>query len=293
MHPLQELNESELGSLTRIADRLLGTRHMLTRGHRPSRFRAGSGIEFLDHREFSPGDDLRDVDWRATARSKRPQILRYCDEEATDWFIALDCSASMNIENAEKWRLAVQCSAAIAYLLLHQGNRVSLLLFNDKVEQMVPLGQGSTHYSHILRTLRNITLRETGGGSNLNCCISHIKRHSPVFVISDLLAESNMLDGLKALSIHGDSIHLMQILDNRDFQLPEQNNIQLKDIETSQTIQIDLNPKQREEFQISLQGYCEKVASHCIKHHIRSSLHMASETWKSAVVKHLQGEQKA
>ena len=90
MHPLELLNEAELGSLARVVDRLLNTRHLLAPGQRTNRLRPGFGIEFLDHREYGPGDDIRDVDWRTSARSRQPQIRRYCDEAATDWFILLD-----------------------------------------------------------------------------------------------------------------------------------------------------------------------------------------------------------
>ena len=78
MHPLEALNESELGSLTRVADRLLNTRHLLAPGNRPSQLRPGFGIEFLDFREFTAGDDIRDVDWRtsgATAMKWQPTGL--------------------------------------------------------------------------------------------------------------------------------------------------------------------------------------------------------------------------
>ena len=116
--------------MTRVADRLLNTQHLLAPGHRSSQRRAGSGIEFLDHREFTPGDDPRRIDWRATARHRHPQVRRYCDEAAADWYIAVDCSASMMFGQAEKWALAVQCAAAMAYLLIHLDNRVALLLFS-------------------------------------------------------------------------------------------------------------------------------------------------------------------
>ena len=65
MHPLESLNEAELGNLARVVDRLLINRHLLAPGQRTNRLRPGCGIEFLDHREYSPGDDIRAVDWRA------------------------------------------------------------------------------------------------------------------------------------------------------------------------------------------------------------------------------------
>ena len=118
MHPLELLNEAELGSLARVVDRLLNTRHLLAPGQRTNRLRPGFGVEFLDHREYSPGDDIRAVDWRSSARSRHPQIRRYSDEAASDWCILLDCSSSMAFGRNRKWSLAVQCAAAMAYRLV-------------------------------------------------------------------------------------------------------------------------------------------------------------------------------
>ena len=124
MHPLAALDEAELASLARVADRLLENRHLLAPGQRSNRSRSGFGIEFLDRREYSPGDDIRALDWRASARSRHPLVRRYCDEASSDWFILLDCSSSMAFGRGEKWTLALQCAAAMAYLLIHLGNRV-------------------------------------------------------------------------------------------------------------------------------------------------------------------------
>jgi uncharacterized protein (DUF58 family) len=287
MHPLAALNEAELGSLTRVADRLLNTRYLLSRGNRPNRLQAGSGIEFLDHHEFSPGDDIRNIDWRVTARSRYPQIRRYCDEAAADWFIALDCSASMAIGDGEKWALAVQCAAAMAYLLVHLDNRVSILLFSNRVEQMVPLGRGYTHYASMLQTLRRVRPPAAGGGSDLRCCVSRIRHHSPVFVISDFLTDDSMKGGLDALSIRGDRLHALQILTSRDYQVPALTSARFKDVETGETITTDLGNDEQQRYRLAFKDYCGSLARHCRKQRIRFSRHMANEDWKSAVAVHL------
>ncbi len=287
MHPLDVLNEAELGSLTRVADRLLNTRHLLAPGLRPNRLRAGFGIEFLDHREFTPGDDIRDVDWRTTARSRHPQIRRYCDEAATDWFILLDCSSSMVFEQAEKWALAVQSAAAMAYLLIHQGNRVSVLMFSNKIEQMVPLGRGYTHYASILQKLRQTTAAEHGSQSDLRCCVSKIKRNSPIFVISDFLTPNAMQDGLDALSIRGDKLHALQIYSGKDFNIPEAESIRFKDVETAQIITTDLSSSQREQYLESVINFNNSLVNFCLTKRIHFSHHDVTEIWKSALINHL------
>lgn len=293
MHPLEALNESELGSLTRVADRLLNARHLLAPGHRPSQLRPGFGIEFLDFREFTSGDDIRDVDWRTTARSRHPQIRRYSDEVAADWFIALDCSASMAASigddhaSGKKWQLAVQSAAAMAYLLMHIGNRVSILLFSNRIEQMVHLGRGYTHYASILQMLRQFTPAISGGGSDLHSCVLHIKRRSPVFVISDFLTADSMQAGLNALSIRGDRLHALQILSSQDYQLPAEQNVRFRDVETAQTITVELNNSERQHHHMALDSLCDSLAHYCRKQNIRFSTHIDNENWKSVLIDHM------
>jgi len=299
MHPLEALNESELGSLSRVASRLLNTRNLLAPGHRPSQRRPGFGIEFLDFREFTAGDDIRDVDWRITARSRHPQIRRYNDEAAADWFIVLDCSASMaassgngsgnssSDDNGKKWQLAVQSAAAMAYLLLNLGNRVSVLLFSNRIEQMVHLGRGDTHYASILLMLRQFAPAKSGGGSDLRSCVRHIKHRSPVFVISDFLTADGMQDGLNALSIRGDRLHALQILSSRDYQLPAEQNVRFKDIETGESITAELNDSERKRHHMALASLSNSLANYCRKQDIRFSTHMDSENWKSVLIAHL------
>jgi uncharacterized protein (DUF58 family) len=287
MHPLELLNEAELGSLARVVDRLLNTRHLLAPGQRTNRLRAGFGVEFLDHREYSPGDDIRTVDWRASARSRHPQIRRYCDEAATDWYILLDCSSSMAFGRAGKWALAIQCAAAMAYLLIHMGNRVGMLLFSDKIEHRVPLGRGYTHYARSLRSLHQTTAPTSAAGSNLRCCVSSIKRNSPVFVISDFLAADGMRDGLDALSLRGDRLHSLQILSSQECQLPPGDSVSFKDVETGAMLSTDISAPQRMKYQQAFENFNHSFAGYCRNKHIHFSRHGDDENWKSALIGHL------
>jgi len=298
MHPLEALNEAQLSHLTRVAERLINSRHLLAPGNRPDRLRSGFGIEFLDHRDFTPGDDLRDIDWRTTARSRNPQIRRYCNEASADWFVILDCSASMAIGDAKKWALALQCTAAIAYLLLQLDNRVSILIFSDKIDQMVPLGRGYTHYAGILQTLRQIKPAKSGGASNshtsnlhssnLHSCVSRVKRNSPVFVISDFLTADNMRVGLNALSLRSDRLHALQILSEQDTFIPSQTTARFKDVETGQTVTVELTDTERKHYHTALNSFQKNLSGLCRKQRIHFSTHMDNEHWKSVLAAHLQ-----
>ena len=287
MHPLEALNEPELASLVRISDLLFSARHLQGAGLRPNRQRAGTGIEFLDHRAFNPGDDSRDIDWRSTARSRHPQIRRYCNEATADWYIALDGSGSMHIGNDGKWALALQLSAALAYLLLHLGNRVSLLLFSNRVEMKIPLGRGQAHYARMLRSLRHFN-KGSGEGSDPKCCYPHIDQHSAAFLISDFLAVDGMQQGLNALALRTNRLHALQIFSSQDTLLPAENSVRLKDVESEQSLTLKLGAAERERYINAYDSLCHSLSEYCHRQHIQFSRHSDNGRWKSVLIEHLQ-----
>ncbi len=283
MHPLEALTEKDLSQLSRIADHLFTSRLMLAPGHRPNRLRAGFGVEFLDHREFVPGDSIRDIDWRATARSRSPKIRRYWDESAADWTLCVDISASMRQD--DKWPLAVQCAAALAYLLIHLDHQVAILLFSNQVLQRVPLGRGYNHYARVLQVLRDITPMQSGGGSDLRACIRHIKPHTPVFIISDFLVKDGMRDALEKLRRLGDRVHALQISSHDNLPTNGEAMI-LKDVETGETMHHTHTAREREAFNLAIDAFSTSLDTHCRQRHIQFSQSTPERAWKEVLIDH-------
>ncbi len=289
MHPLESMAESDLVSLVRVGGRLLGSRRLLGQGYRSNRLRAGSGSEFLDHREYIDGDDIRRIDWRTSARSRLPQIRRYCDEAAADWFVVLDNSASMAVAGSGKWALALQCAAAACYLLLHLGNRVSLLIFSDRLQRVVPPGWGYAHGALVFRTLRNLVPARSGGGSRLRSCAERITPLNPVFVISDFLTADGMKRDLDLLAGRGDRVHALQILSPGDFALPNRPQVRVRDPESGQAIDAGLDADGRDRLRRAQAEFRAELADHCRRKRIGFSRHGDDEHWKSVLVDHLRG----
>ena len=287
MHPLASLDETELTGLARVADRLLSNRRLLNPGRRTNRRRAGFGIEFLDLREYVPGDDVRNIDWRASARSRHPQLRRYCDEASSDWFILLDCSASMAFAGGGKWSLALQCCAALAYLLMHLGNRVGIHVFSESIEHSLPLGRGQHHYGSILQFLRNIQPSRIGSGSAPGCCARSIRRNSPLFVISDFLRADAMRGDLDALALRAGRLHSIQILADADSRPPEQQGSRLQDIESGALLDVDSSPARRAEFLQAFDEWERELAQYCREKRIYFSRHRHIDAWKSVLIRHL------
>ena len=112
----------------------------------------GQGVELLDLRAFSPGDDVRNVDWRASARRGELQVRRFMAESGGDWNICIDVSSSMSF--GDKWLRTRQLAAAAIYALLYTGHRVALLLFSSEVEGYCPYARGRRQFARLVEAMQ-------------------------------------------------------------------------------------------------------------------------------------------
>ena len=152
----------------------------------------GQGIEFAEVREYTPGDDVRSIDWNVTARTGTPYIKKYNEERELTLMIACDVSGSQRFGSAEKLKqeVAAELTALFALSALTNSDKVGLLLFSDKVELFVPPRKGK---KHILRLIREVIAFEPSGkGTNLALALETlnkvIKRQGILILISDFLA---------------------------------------------------------------------------------------------------------
>lgn len=284
---LAEVTEGELSRLTRALNLLLNGRPLRAQGRRPARYRTGYSGEFLDFQAYTSGDNLRAIDWRATARSRQIQVRRYWDDGSCDWTICLDRSASMAIGAAEKWRLAIQCTAALSWLMLQLENRVGLVLFSSGVDQLQPPGRGPGHYANLLRLLQAATPMQHGGASQLASCAPAIGRQGSLLIISDFLVRDGMRADLQTLIRQRHQIQVLQILSPLDGLLPTATGGRLHDVESGDRITIDpvgsdpLAPQQE------LAALCNSLHLFCAQHRIPSSRCDTRLRWKEAVLQHL------
>ena len=233
------MDVASLSRLARAADRILSRRPLHHHGHKSHHNRAGHSQEFIDHRNYARGDDLRAIDWRASARSQYTQVRRYHDEAANSWLICLDRSASMGVWGKEKWNLAVQMAAAWSYLALHSGNSAGLLAFSNDVDLVCPVGRGDVQYRSILNYLNRTRVSNQGGGSNLSSCASYIKPRSSIVVISDFLTPDTMRAAMDHFFKIATAVHLIQIISPNECCLPPGATATLRDIESGQSIHIN------------------------------------------------------
>jgi len=283
--PLASVTEAELMKLTGIAERLAVERSPRQLGQRPDRNRPGVGNEFLDFRDYAAGDDARAIDWRASARSRQPQVRRYQREASSDWYLCLDGSASMNSADGAKWALAVQLCAAFSYLLLHVGQRVGVLVFSDRIDNACALGRGRLHYSGILRVLQTAKPRRQGGGSALRVCAGAANQGNPLMVISDFLTEDAMLADLSQLRDR--VVHAVQVLSAAEVTLPPDVLLTLRDIETLERLSLQMSPAASEQAATSLADLQQQLTVYCRRRDIALSVCRSGQSWQSVSVRHL------
>ena len=194
--------------------------------------RAGVGLQHLDHRDYLPGDEVRHIDWRQTARQQRPIVRQFEAESVSDWCLVLDASSSMAAADAAKWRAAVAMAAGLAYALLQAGHRVGLLAYGSRVLAECPRGRGQHQYAAIARLLSGLQPPPRAERSGLGACARRLHGATAVLVLSDFLSDGSLLRDLAALLHHGATVHAVQVGAALDQQLAARGELDLVDSET-------------------------------------------------------------
>ena len=185
---------------------------------------AGSSIEFSEHKEYAPGDDIRRIDWKAVGRVDRYYIKRFEDETEMRTFLLIDSSASMGYgrKGVTKLEYASYVAAALAYLLAQQGDPAGLLLFDEKTRQYLP---PRTRGGHIRDLLVALEAAYHAGRTEPGRALAEVgeiaDRRSLIVLFSDLLdAPADLSDRLRQVRSRGNDVVLFHILDPDEVELP-------------------------------------------------------------------------
>ncbi len=195
----------------------------------------GRGIEFDEVREYTPEDDVRDIDWNVTARMATPYIKKYVEERELTVVLAVDASASSMFGSGDKTKAgnAAEIAALLAFSAIRNNDRVGLLLFTDKTELYLPPKSGKTHG---LRLIRELMVREPENkGTNISEALNNLMRvlhkRAVIFLISDFLDDGNFAKLLMVANKRHDVV-ATRILDPLELQLPKTANLMVEDAET-------------------------------------------------------------
>lgn len=203
----------------------------------------GSSIEFAEHKEYSPGDEIRNINWRAYAKSDKYYVKRYEDETNLRCFVLVDASASMGYAGPgeTKLRYASRVAAALSFLMLKQQDSVGLLAFGESVRAWVPPRATSAHLGEIGDAL--LALRAEGGTRldvALRHLIEHVGRRSVVYVISDLFDDPDAIG--RQLGLLGAGRHivtLLHVLDPDEVEFPFEELTHFEGMESDRRVMVE------------------------------------------------------
>ena len=186
----------------------------------------GFSVEFAQHREYVPGDDIKHVDWKVYGRTGRFYLKQYEEETNLVLWLLLDVSESMRYGSGpiSKYDYACMTGAALTYLTLGQQDSVGLITFDSQVRQFLrPSGQ-SSHLKEVVQVMNGGCGREKSGlGPLFHDLAERINRRAIIVVLSDLFDEpSSILDGLKHLRYKRHEVVVLNILDAAEVDFPFQ-----------------------------------------------------------------------
>lgn len=211
----------------------------------------GRGMEFDEVREYTPGDDVRSIDWNVTARVGRPYIKRYVEERELTIMLLVDLSASgsFGTSNRTKNETAAELCALLSFSAIKNNDKVGLIAFSDEVELHIPAAKGSSHILRFIQSILNFKPRHKG--TNIKAALEYLAhvthKRCVVFLISDF-QDSGYEKTLRIAAKKHDLI-ACHIVDKSELELPNLGLIQLEDSETGKSILIDSSSKRvREEF---------------------------------------------
>lgn len=199
----------------------------------------GRGIEFSEVREYTPEDDVRDIDWNVTARMGSPFIKKYAEERELTVILAVDVSASglFGSSGRNKREQMIEAAALLAFSAIRNNDKVGLLLFSDRTELYLPPRSGRTH---VLRVIRELVAADAHGrGTDIGAALESLsrsqKKKAVVFLISDFIDNKDYERSMKLLSLRHDLVAI-RVLDEREIALPSLAEMSLEDSENGGTL---------------------------------------------------------
>ncbi|MBI2194583.1 MAG: DUF58 domain-containing protein [Planctomycetes bacterium] len=230
----------------------------------------GSSVEFADHREYVPGDDLRHLDWKTLARTDRRTIKQYEEETNLRAHLLLDVSASMGYRHdangLTKLEYASFLAACLSFLMIKQSDPVGLVLFDEGIQAFIPPATSAAHLNHILRRLEDIRpSRATHASAVFHQMAERIRRRGLVVILSDLFDEPReVLRGLQHFRYLKHEVILFHLFDRAELEFPFRQITQFVDLENGERIQID-PAYVRQQYLSEVQAFITEVRKHCLE----------------------------
>jgi uncharacterized protein (DUF58 family) len=226
----------------------------------------GAGIEFEEVREYTPGDDVKSIDWKVSARMGKPFIKRYREEREQVVMLLVDMSASGRFGTTEriKRETVAEIAAILAFNAVRNNDKAGAVLFTDQVERYIPPKKGSAHVWRLIREI--FTFQPQNTGTDIVAAVEFLARvcrkRSVAFLISDFLTEDFGRAATLRIKSAGRKHELISVLvtDPGEFRLPEGGIIAMRDLETGALRYMDAADRAtRQKYRADRQALHERI----------------------------------
>ncbi len=255
-------------TLSKLSTLLLRARYVvegLISGLHTSPYK-GFSVEFSEHRQYTPGDEIRHIDWKAYGKFDRYYIKEYEEETNLRCYLLVDASASMDYRSngVSKFDYACYLGAALAYVMLNQQDLVGLVTFADGIRQQLPPRSSSGHLRAVIESLeQTVPTGETNLGRTLHHIASQLKRRGLVIVLSDLLDEpAEVMQGLRHLRYQKHEVLVFHVLDGDEIAFPFTQLTQFEDLEAD--VRVVTDPRAiMADYQEQIQQFIKDYETQC------------------------------
>lgn len=227
--------------------------------------KVASGIEFADHRNYAPGDDLRALDWRVYGRTEKLLVRLFEEKEELSIYFLIDCSKSMQFNDDVKLNYAKKMAAALGYIGLCNQDRVSFIAFNEKVIERLPPTSGRGQIFKVFNFLEK--LKGEGATSfedSFKTFASENRRRGVAVVISDFYNPEGFEKALNFLHYQQFETYVVHIVDTSEFDIKAHGDVALVDEETGERLDMTMTPRLLTKYKKAFDALCLQMESYCV-----------------------------
>lgn len=251
----------------------------------------GFSVEFAEHRQYNPGDEIKHIDWKVYARTDKYFVKQFEEETNLRCIIAIDKSASMRFaskNNISKFEYSAYLAASLAYLLMKQRDAVGLALYDETLHTYLPPRSKTSYIAEILRTIdQTYPSERTGTAKALNQLAEKIVRRGLVIIFSDFFDEpESVLNALKHFRHKKHEVIAFQILDPQEVDFKYSGSVQFKDMETLETLQTQ--PLQLQKYyREKVEEFINQIKKECFERNIDFNVIRTDEPFDKALRQYL------
>ena len=266
------ISKEILSKIRKLEIRTKGLVNNIFGGEYQSAFK-GRGMEFSEVREYTYGDDVRQIDWNVTARNDIPYIKIFEEEREQTLILCVDISPSgfFGSRSQTKMELAIEICAVLAFSAIKNGDKAGQVLFSEKIEKVVPPKKGRTHVLRLIREL--YTTKPSGSSTSIANSLSYVNRllnRRAIVILASDFQDQNFEKEHRITGRKHDLVNLV-INDKLEEELPDIGVVPLTDAETGEQTIVDTSSKKvREAYRANVMEHKEKLKDYFIRNKMDS-----------------------